>query len=104
MFIGTPKELTAVLESLDHQRAKLREEYERAMAKLDADERFLLGLEPERPAPHVGQPCPKAPDGGVHQFRFAGLITEPWAELAQCRWCGITPNGERKPLSNSEET
>jgi hypothetical protein len=50
----------------------------------------------EYPTPHVGQPCPKAPNGEVHVFCFAGLITEAWEQLAECKWCGITPNGERK--------
>jgi hypothetical protein len=46
------------------------------------------------PSPHVGQPCPKSPDKSVHFFCFAGLITDPWEQLAKCKWCGITPNGE----------
>ncbi len=47
MFLGTPKELDAALDQIDRERARLRAEFDRDMAKLDADERELLGLKPE---------------------------------------------------------
>jgi hypothetical protein len=35
------------LARIDRERKRLREEFDRAMAKLDADERELLGMKPE---------------------------------------------------------
>jgi hypothetical protein len=38
--------IDAALSNIDRERARLRKEHERAMAKLDADERDLLGMKP----------------------------------------------------------
>ncbi len=48
-------------------------------------------------APYVGRLCPKAPTReDVHIFCYAGDLSEgPWESVAVCKWCGITPNGER---------